>query len=370
LLPHPPERPNRRDRERHRSRRVTRLALIASAVVVVAAGAGVTVWALDDHDDDTAAAQTGTTIAPSSAASTTTTAAPTTTLAPTTTTLPTMPDPPFVELPEVDDAGIGQGTTSEVVLAYEQRLKSLQFDPGEVDGEFDQATRYAVEALEKLAGLPRNGRIGPAERLYLMAFKYPAPLTGIDREAKRVEIDLDRQLLTVYSHHLVVLITTTSTGDGDYFCGGDDGCQYAITPAGKYAFTWRYPGWRQGKLGRLYNPVYFNGGIAVHGYSSVPTEPASHGCARIPMHVAEYFPSLVDGGDPVYVIGTPAAPEGGGGGTTATTAPATTAPTTAAPTTTAPTTAAPTTTAPTTVAPTTAAPTTTVTIAPPTTIEN
>ena len=56
-------------------------------------------------------------------------------------------------------------------------------------------------------------------------------------------------------------------------------------------------------LGGLYNPFYFNGGIVVHGYVSVPIGPASHGCVRIPMHISEYFPSIVSYGDPVYVFG-------------------------------------------------------------------
>ena len=55
-------------------------------------------------------------------------------------------------------------------------------------------------------------------------------------------------------------------------------------------------------LGRLYNPVYFNGGIAVHGAGSVPNHPASHGCVRIPMHIAEYFPALVNTGDVIEVF--------------------------------------------------------------------
>ena len=58
----------------------------------------------------------------------------------------------------------------------------------------------------------------------------------------------------------------------------------------------------ESKLGRLYNPVYFNYGIAVHGMTSVPNYPASKGCVRIPMHIAEYFPSLVQNGDHVYVF--------------------------------------------------------------------
>ena len=56
-------------------------------------------------------------------------------------------------------------------------------------------------------------------------------------------------------------------------------------------------------LGALYNPYYFNKGEAVHGYESVPPVPASHGCSRIPMHIVEYFHTLVNQGDPVYVDG-------------------------------------------------------------------
>jgi hypothetical protein len=39
--------------------------------------------------------------------------------------------------------------------------------------------------------------------------------------------------------------------------------------------------WHKSPLGYLYRPQYFNGGIAVHGYTSVPSTPASHGCVRV-----------------------------------------------------------------------------------------
>jgi lipoprotein-anchoring transpeptidase ErfK/SrfK len=55
--------------------------------------------------------------------------------------------------------------------------------------------------------------------------------------------------------------------------------------------------------GQLYNPDYFNKGIAVHGYDSVPATAASHGCVRTPMHIAEYLHDLVNQGDPVHVFG-------------------------------------------------------------------
>jgi len=145
--------------------------------------------------------------------------------------------------------------------------------------------------------------ITPAVELGLDHFKYTAAMPNA--EADRVEINLDTQVLTVFQNDQPILITTTSTGSGEHFCGGTDGCQYAITPAGHFHFQYLHRGWDKGKLGSMWNPYYFNGGIAIHGLPSVPPYPASHGCARIPMSIANYFPSLVTQGESVYVVGTP-----------------------------------------------------------------
>ena len=79
-------------------------------------------------------------------------------------------------------------------------------------------------------------------------------------EPDRVEIDLDRQVLTLYHELAAELLTTTSTGSGEHFCGGVDGCQYAITPTGHFHFYDLIHGWQKGKLGTMWNPYYFNGG--------------------------------------------------------------------------------------------------------------
>ncbi|MCC6339106.1 MAG: L,D-transpeptidase [Acidimicrobiia bacterium] len=97
------------------------------------------------------------------------------------------------------------------------------------------------------------------------------------------------------------MITRISSGGGYRYCHSG-GCEQAVTPTGRFAFYTRYRGWQHGYLGALYNPVYFNGGIAVHGATSVPLRPASHGCTRITMDVARYFPDLVENGNPVYVL--------------------------------------------------------------------
>ena len=69
-------------------------------------------------------------------------------------------------------------------------------------------------------------------------------------EGNRVEINLDNQVLTVFKNYQPILITTTSTGSGEHFCGGTDGCQYAITPTGHFHFQYLHTGWDAGKLGQ------------------------------------------------------------------------------------------------------------------------
>ena len=281
-----------------------RIALVVGAVAAVTVG-GVAAYGFSfGFDQPSKVAVAVPTSAPSStpsiAASTTTS----TTMPTTTTTHPDMVDPPAVALPPVG-GGLYQGRRSPTVLAYEQRLASIHFDPGPVDGYFDLDTRYAVQAVQKLAGLPRTGTINAATALAIEHFKYPKPMVT-NPGPSRVEIDLDRQVLVVWRNWNITLITTTSTGSGQHFCGGDGGCQYAVTPAGHFHFQRHVEGWRDGALGRIFSPWYFNGGIAVHGYPSVPPYAASHGCARIPMHIAANFSKFVFKDEPVYVVGTPA----------------------------------------------------------------
>ena len=59
--------------------------------------------------------------------------------------------------------------------------------------------------------------IGPTEAAALASFQYPAPLQP-DGEANRTEIDVTKQVITLYENYQVRLITTTSTGSGQRYC--------------------------------------------------------------------------------------------------------------------------------------------------------
>ncbi|HEV7523669.1 MAG TPA: L,D-transpeptidase family protein [Acidimicrobiia bacterium] len=299
-----------------------RHALVTTVLIVVAAAGGAGAYAVVENTRNSGAAAASPT---SSTLTSTTTRATTTTTVPrtTTTTIPAIKQPKDQLLPD-PGRGIGQGSRGPSVFVYEARMKELHFDPGHVDDYFDQDTRYAVETVQKYFGLPRTGTIDSGVDLALTHFHYmPAQP---DSEADRVEIDLDKQVLTLFKNWQPQLLTTTSTGSGEHFCGGVDGCQYAITPTGHFHFYDLIRGWQKGKLGTMWNPYYFNGSDAVHGLASVPTYPASHGCARIPMHIADYFYSLVHQGESVFVVGTPKQAGSGYIGPAPTTpAPATTA---------------------------------------------
>lgn len=264
------------------------------------------------RDDSSSNASSNAPSQPSTTASTEATTTTTTIPPTTTTTIPELAQPAAQSLPELPVGGIGNGAIGPLVGAYQQRLHDLKLDPGPVDGTYGQEMVYAVQAIQKMAGMPITGRIDYAERVTLENFKYNPPIHP-DGEANRTEIDIGRQVITLYQNYQPLLITTTSTASGETFCYVTPKkaptqriCEVATTPNGKYSYYFFYDGWQDGDLGELYNPYYFFKGRAIHGYDSVPATPASHGCTRVPMHIATYWHTLVNDGEPVYVDGGPA----------------------------------------------------------------
>jgi hypothetical protein len=217
---------------------------------------------------------------------------------------------------------LGTGAEGDDVRRVQERLKALGFDPGPADGVFGQATVQAVWAFEKLVlGTPRGeatGEVTPATWTVMQDNVRIRPRRDADSPS-HVEIYLPEQVLVVFEGEVPRLVTHMSSGSSEPWCEevtidpGEEGndtdaqikrgiCGEAVTPPGIFYFYNRRMGTRETKLGTLYNPVYFNYNIAVHGAILVPLEPESHGCVRIPMSIARYFPGLVKYGDRVYVF--------------------------------------------------------------------
>jgi hypothetical protein len=300
------------------------------------------------------------------------------------------------------DRTLSEGLAGDDVTRVQNRLVELGFDPGPVDGIYGKMTIQSVWAFEKLflevPSSEATGRVTPE-----MWDRMQDPLTIAPRREQpsgvnHVEIYLPEQVMVVFHDDTPRLVTHISSGELD--ANGEPAkycetitidvdangnplpepvekavCGFSKTPGGIFDVDRFVPGTRVGPLGAMWNPIYFNYGIAIHGARNVPLTPASHGCIRIPMHISEYTQDLIAKGDQVYVWNGKKEPEQqtredelpvwdfpDPDATTTTTSTTTT--TTLAPTTTtAATTTAPTTTAATTTT-TTTAPTTTTTVVP------
>ena len=115
-----------------------------------------------------------------------------------------------------------------------------------------------------------------------------------------LEVSIARQVMIIRKGGSVWKTINVSTGSGRKYCEKGK-CGVAVTPRGRYRINGRVSGWRTAALGRLYNPLYFKGGFAVHGSGSVPRYPASHGCVRVSIANARWLPSAIPNGTPIWI---------------------------------------------------------------------
>ncbi|HAP76831.1 MAG TPA: hypothetical protein DCR14_12195, partial [Acidimicrobiaceae bacterium] len=127
-----------------------------------------------------------------------------------------------------------------------------------------------------------------------------------------VEVDKAKQLLFIIVDGRTLWTFNTSTGseipyeavnknDPTKIEKGD-----SVTPNGLWETNRERPdGWWAGDLGEIYRPKYFVGGVAIHGMTSVPNYPASHGCVRVSVPAMDFIwdSGLVPLGTPVWVHG-------------------------------------------------------------------
>lgn len=187
---------------------------------------------------------------------------------------------------------------------------ALKYDVHTVDDVFDGDTAFAVVAFQKQEGMPRTGRVTQdvADRLGTAG---QAGLRVPGGGPTRLEIDLPHQIMLVVINDALDRVLPVSTASGERFCDGGR-CRTAVSHPGSFRISRRIAGWHRSDLGRLYNPMYYRSriGVAIHGFASVPPEPASHGCVRIPMWASEVLFHLIPDDTPVYVLDgvTPPAP--------------------------------------------------------------
>jgi len=191
------------------------------------------------------------------------------------------------------------GARGSAVVTLQKRLVALHyFDVSVADGVFGQNTYHAVVAFQKVQGLGRDGIVGPATWAKLARPYVPAPRYRLATAS--LEVNLARQVLYYVRNGAIQRIIDASTGSGKWYYSQGRWAK-AVTPTGRFKIYSRYNGWQSGPLGSLYRPNYFYGGYAVHGMTSVPAYPASHGCVRMTVPTMNRMWSTLRIGMPVAI---------------------------------------------------------------------
>ena len=155
---------------------------------------------------------------------------------------------------------------SRSLLCIEQELARQGYNVGAVDGSFDGRTPWALYAFQKVARLRPTGAFTEAD-WQAMVTRPTMQVRRPDLPPDHLEIDIARQLVLLVVGGRVAHVFHTSTGK-------------ASTPTIRGVFSvYEKRNYRQAN--RMYRPVFFIRGYAVHGYPEIPLYPASAGCARV-----------------------------------------------------------------------------------------
>ena len=192
---------------------------------------------------------------------------------------PTSPSPTATPPPTPEAELLRTGDAGEAVADVQRRLHELGYFLPAVDGRFGSNMRQAVWALQKAAGISRDGVVGPSTRAALDAGTRPTPRSTTGHV---LEVNLDAQLVLAVQDGRVVTIINASSGSGRrYQALGTT--HLAYTPRGDFTVVRQINGTDYSTLGLgpMFRPKYFRAGWAIHGSPSVPPYPASHGCVRV-----------------------------------------------------------------------------------------
>jgi len=179
----------------------------------------------------------------------------------------------------------GQGARGAKVVLLQRALKRMGFAVP-VSGYYDAGTSRAVLAYRKTNGLGRDGYATP--RVYSRVFRRRGAFRPrFPRAGRHVEFDWSRQVLVLVRKGRAYRVYHASSGK-------------ASTPTvfGAFRFYRKQPG--VNSLGMVHSN-YFIRGYAIHGYASVPSYPASHGCIRVPIPNAAQIDRWIALGQRVFV---------------------------------------------------------------------
>jgi lipoprotein-anchoring transpeptidase ErfK/SrfK len=189
----------------------------------------------------------------------------------------------------VNGRALSAGSTGPDVRALTKRLAELRFHVPAPSATYGYELLDAVIAFQKAYRLERTGVVDTRTWRRLGSARLLRP--RYTRPAAHIEVDKTRQILLDVRGGRVVAVLPVSTG------------ATGNTPEGRHRIRWKAPStttWLG--PGILYRTLTFYGNsFAIHGWSSVPAYPASHGCVRIPIWTADWLYNRSPVGQTVYV---------------------------------------------------------------------
>jgi lipoprotein-anchoring transpeptidase ErfK/SrfK len=173
-------------------------------------------------------------------------------------------------------------------------------DPGPTpdNAAAEQAAAKKKAAAKKAAARKAAAKKKAAARKAAAA-KQSSSIGSVPRGSTLLDVDISSQTMRIYKAGKLYRTVPVSTGSGRRYCEKGK-CGVAVTPRGTFRIYNHIRGWRTAQLGRLYNPLYFRGGYAIHG-GALPGYPASHGCVRVSYSVAAWLPSVAPIGSTVRI---------------------------------------------------------------------
>ena len=179
------------------------------------------------------------------------------------------------------------GDSGPAVAAFNDLLRDRGYFNTD-KSNYSSHTERAVMTFRKVNGMARNFQATPGIFQTLAAgnggFQAQYPNAG-----KHAEVDISKQVMALVDDGEVKYTFHVSTGA-------------PATPSDQGHFTFYRKDAGFNSLGMYYS-VYYNRGEATHGYHSVPTYNASHGCIRNPIPDSVFIYNWIDLGDAMYVYG-------------------------------------------------------------------
>jgi N-acetylmuramoyl-L-alanine amidase len=168
------------------------------------------------------------------------------------------------------------GSAGPDVVALRSRLAALHVHVPDPSTTFGYELYDSVVAFQKARGLERTGTVDESTWQALSQDVVPAP--RYRGPGTHIEVSKSRQILMIVRGGETQWYLPVSSGAG------------GITPVGNYRILWKALAtttWLGPAI--LYRTMTFHTHYAIHGFPSVPTYPASHGCVRVPIWLADWL---------------------------------------------------------------------------------